>query len=118
MHKENPYLTDEMARHLTLYGSNWNPDGTLSWKFDNFVRTLSPYAYDIEFAKEVWSQIRCPVLLFYGEDSWLGDQLKDGHIGFIPNHRVIVAANAGHWLHHDQSELFIRETRRFFAASD
>jgi pimeloyl-ACP methyl ester carboxylesterase len=118
MHKENPYLTKEMARHLTLYGSNWNPDGTLTWKFDNFVRTLSPYAYDIDLAKELWRRISAPVLLFHGRDSWLGDPMKDGHILAIPNHRLISVSNAGHWLHHDQPALVIEETRRFFAQSD
>jgi pimeloyl-ACP methyl ester carboxylesterase len=118
MHKENPYLTKEMARHLTLYGSNWNADGTLTWKFDNFVRTLAPYSYDIIFAREIWSRINCPVLLFHGRDSWSGDPLKEGHILAIPNHRLIMVPDAGHWLHHDQQALFIEETKRFFEQQD
>ena len=118
MHKANPYLTNEMARHLTLYGSNWNADGTLTWKFDNFVRTLSPYAYNIDFAKEIWSQISCPVLLFHGQNSWLGDPLKEGHILAIPKHRLVSVPDAGHWLHHDQPAIFIEETRRFFSQLD
>ncbi len=118
MHKENPYLSGEMARHLTLYGSNWNPDGTLTWKFDNFVRTPPPYAYSIDLAKEIWRRISAPVLLFYGCDSWLGDPMKDGHVLAIPDRRLIGVPNAGHWLHHDRPELFIEETRSFFAQPD
>jgi pimeloyl-ACP methyl ester carboxylesterase len=114
MHKANPYLTDEMARHLTLYGSNWNPDGTLTWKFDNFVRTLSPYAYNVGFAREIWTQISCPVLLFHGQNSWMEDPMKEGYIFAIPNHRLVSVPNAGHWLHHDQPQIFAEETRRFF----
>jgi pimeloyl-ACP methyl ester carboxylesterase len=118
MHKANPYLSDEMARHLTLYGSNWNPDGTLVWKFDNFVRTLSPYAFNIDFAREIWCQIRCPVLLFRGLDSWSEDPLQENHILVIPHHRLVNVPKAGHWVHHDQPELFIKETRKFFEQSD
>lgn len=115
MQKENPYLSEEMARHLTLFGSNWNPDGTLSWKFDNFIRAISPYSFNMDEAREIWSNIQCPVLIFRGLDSWVEDPAKEGHIGAIPNHRLISVPNAGHWVHHDQPEVFIEETRRFFS---
>lgn len=115
MHKANPYLSNEMARHLTLFGSNWNADGTLVWKFDNFVRAISPYAFNMNEAREIWSQIRCPALLFRGLDSFTEDPLKQEHIFSIPNYRLVNVPNAGHWVHHDQPALFIEETRKFFA---
>jgi pimeloyl-ACP methyl ester carboxylesterase len=115
MHKANPYLSDEMARHLTLFGSNWNADGTLAWKFDNFVRAIAPYSFDEKDTQEIWNQIRCPVLLFRGEDSWTGDPRKEGRILAIPNHRLLSVAKAGHWVHHDQPETVIKEARKFFA---
>jgi pimeloyl-ACP methyl ester carboxylesterase len=114
MHKANPYLSDEMARHLTLFGSNWNADGTLTWKFDNFVRAFSPYSFSRDDAREIWKQIQCPVLLFRGLDSWTEDPYKEGRISTIPNHRLINVPKAGHWVHHDQLALFLEETREFF----
>ncbi|RPJ13376.1 MAG: alpha/beta hydrolase [Desulfobacteraceae bacterium] len=102
-----------MARHLTLLGSIWNADGTLIWKFDNFVRAFSPYIFNMEEACEVWSQIECPVLIFRGLESWMEDPLKTGYIRSIRNHRLINVPKAGHWLHHDQTDLFIEETRRY-----
>ena len=42
MQAENPHLTPEQARHLTVHGVNQNEDGTYSWKFDNYVRTWPP----------------------------------------------------------------------------
>jgi pimeloyl-ACP methyl ester carboxylesterase len=113
MHKENPYLSDEMAHHLTLFGSNWNADGTLVWKFDNFMRAFSPYGFSMDDAKEIWSQIKCPVLLFRGADSWTEDPEKGGWISAIPDHRLIRVPNAGHWPHHDQTAFVIEEIRRF-----
>ena len=35
MKEANPRLSDEVARHLTLHGTNWESDGALLWKFDN-----------------------------------------------------------------------------------
>lgn len=114
MHKENPYLSNAMARHLTLFGSNWNADGTLIWKFDNFVRAISPYGFNMDDSREIWNQIECPVLLYRGLDSWTEDPYKEGRINSIRDHRLINVPHAGHWLHHDQPDLFIQETREFF----
>jgi len=113
MHQANSYLSHEMARHLTLFGSNWNADGTLTWKFDNFVRAISPYGFDQKETQEIWSQIRCPVLLFWGADSWTADPRKEGRIRAIPRHRLLSVAKAGHWVHHDQPGIFIEAAQKF-----
>jgi pimeloyl-ACP methyl ester carboxylesterase len=115
MLEANPYLTQGMAEHLTLFGSNWNPDGSLTWKFDNYVRAFSPYGFNMEDAQEIWRQITCPTLLFRGLESWAIDPETDGRVHAIPNYRLINVPNAGHWVHHDQPDVFIRETRDFFA---
>jgi pimeloyl-ACP methyl ester carboxylesterase len=113
MTEANPYLSREMARRLTLFGANWNPDGTLTWKFDNYVRALSPYGFNMEDAQEIWRQIRCPTLLFRGMDSWIPDPREDRRIDAIRDHRLINVPNAGHWVHHDRPDVFIEETRKF-----
>jgi pimeloyl-ACP methyl ester carboxylesterase len=114
MQEANPYLTEDLARHLTLFGSNWNPDGTLNWKFDNYVRAFSPYGFNMRDAQEIWSRITCPVLLFRGLDSWAVDPERDGRIRAIPRYRLVNVPRAGHWVHHDQPEVFIDATRSFF----
>ncbi len=113
MQEENPHLSEAVARRLTLFGSNWNPDGTLVWKFDNYVRAFSPYGFNMGDAQEIWRQITCPALLFRGLESWAVDPEKDGRIHAIPDYRLINVANAGHWVHHDQPAIFIEETRKF-----
>ncbi len=117
MREANPFLTEEMACHLTLFGSNWNPDGTLTWKFDNYARAFSPYGFNMEDAQEIWRQIRCPALLFRGLESWAVDPEKDGRIHAIPDYRLINVPQAGHWVHHDRPDMFIEETRRFLTNS-
>src|SRR5438132_61344 len=40
MKAKNPRLSDSVARHLTLHGTNWESDGALVWKFDNYARVI------------------------------------------------------------------------------
>ena len=115
MKEGNPHLTDELARHLTLHGTNWNPDGSLVWKFDNFVRTLPPYGHGIEDFHAIFSQITCPVLLFWGMESRMPDPETDSRAAAIANRRIVKAPGAGHWVHHDRLDLFLEETMRFLS---
>lgn len=108
MVEENPHLTEEMARHLTIHGMKTNEDdGTLSWKFDNYVRLHSPYEFNIAEAREIWNQIRCPVLLVRGSESWASDPEMDGKASAFHDFRNVLIKDAGHWVHHDQLEPFM-----------
>jgi len=113
MKEANPFLSDEVARHLTLHGTNWMADGSLVWKFDNYARPFSPYGHNREDFVEILGQITCPVLLFWGGESWAPDPESDGRAHAIKNHRLVKVPDAGHWVHHDQLELFLRETMQF-----
>lgn len=115
MREVNPRLTDEVARHLTLHGTNWDSDGSLLWKFDNFVRVFPPYGHHIADAAEILSQITCPTLFFWGLESFLPVPESDPRYQAIPNHRLIEVPSAGHWVHHDQLAQFLSETSTFLA---
>ena len=115
MKEANPHLKDEVARHLTLHGTNWNADGSLIWKFDNYARTFPPYGNDLAELREIASQITCPVLLFWGQESWMTDPEADGRVASIGDYRLVKVPGAGHWVHHDQLEIFLDETRKFLA---
>jgi pimeloyl-ACP methyl ester carboxylesterase len=107
MLEENPHLTPEMARHLTVHGAKRNADGSLSWKFDNYVRLRSPYEFNIAEAREIWNQIRCPVMLVRGSESWASDPEADGKASAFHDYRAELVKDAGHWVHHDQLEKFM-----------
>jgi pimeloyl-ACP methyl ester carboxylesterase len=115
MKEANPFLSDQMAEHLTLHGTNWNADGSLIWKFDNYARLFPPYGADLEDAAEVLGQIQCPSLLFWGRQSFARDPDTDDLAKKIANRRVVKVDQAGHWLHHDQLEIFLAETKKFLA---
>jgi pimeloyl-ACP methyl ester carboxylesterase len=118
MQEENPHLTAEQARHLTVHGINQNEDGTYSWKFDNYVRSWLPYDMPTRDVQQLWSRITSPTLLLYGKESrWAGDPASDGRAAHFRNARVVGLEGAGHWLHHDRLDDFLRLVRAFFAES-
>ena len=113
MQDKNQFLTNEMAEHLTRFGVNQNEDGTYSWKFDNYLRAWPPSDMpqaDIEY---LWTQISCPTLLMYGEESWATNPEEDGRIKHFKNAKVEMYAKAGHWVHHDRFEDFVASLKRF-----
>ena len=113
MKEANPRLSDEVARHLTLHGTNWESDGSLLWKFDNYARAVSPYGHHLEDAVELFAQITCPTLFFWGLASFLPVPEADPRWKAIRNRRMVQVPDAGHWVHHDQLALFLRETSVF-----
>jgi pimeloyl-ACP methyl ester carboxylesterase len=113
MREANPHLSAELARHLTENGVIRHQDGTYSWKFDNFVRAVSPYLFNLDEAREIWGHITCPVLLVRGRESWAPDPVADGRVKAFRNAEVVTIERAGHWVHHDQLQAFLAEVRRF-----
>ena len=113
MREANPNLSAEQARHLTVSGVIRREDGTYAWKFDNFVRAVSPYLFNLDDAREIWSHITCPVLLVRGRDSWAPDPETDGRARAFRNARILNVDGAGHWAHHDRLDVFLRGVREF-----
>ena len=113
MREANPRLTAEQALHLTRNGVIRYEDGTYAWKFDNFVRAVSPYLFNLDDAREIWSHITCPVLLVRGDESWAPDPEADGRASAFHNAEVLTIEGAGHWVHHDQLDVFLGGVRRF-----
>jgi pimeloyl-ACP methyl ester carboxylesterase len=107
MQTENPHLTEDQARHLTIHGSNQNEDGTYSWKFDNYIRAFSPIGLDFDRQFELYERITCPTLLVRGTESWASDPNVDGRIKHFQNATVANVEKAGHWVHHDQLAVFM-----------
>ena len=114
MMAENAHLTTDRARHLTIHGTIRNEDGSYSWKFDNYVRSMPP---DLALVQpdELWSEIQCPTLLVYGADSWASNPAVDGRARYFRNGEVAVLEKAGHWVHHDQHDAFVKIAGDFLA---
>ncbi len=113
MKGENTYLTDEQARHLTIHGISRNEDGTWSWKFDNYLNIWAAFDMSRDDLHAIWAAITCPILMMYGANSWASNPEKDGRISHFSTASVVEFENAGHWLHHDQFDRFMREIKAF-----
>ena len=112
MAEANPHLTPQQARHLTVYGALQNEDGTYSWKFDNHTGGgVGGLSHADQQA--LWGKITCPVLLVRGTESWASDPVKDGRIKHFSNARLVNVEGAGHWVHHDQLEVFMASVEAF-----
>jgi pimeloyl-ACP methyl ester carboxylesterase len=115
MREANPRLAPDLARHLTLHALRRNDDGTFSWKFDPLVRSDSPLRPDFEGLAALWANVRCPVLLLRGSESWASDPVKDGRIRAFRDARLVNVEGAGHWMQHDRPDDVEREIREFLA---
>ena len=112
MREANSHLSAELADHLTMTGVRRMDDGSYTWKFDNFTRAGSPYEFNMEDARDLWNQVRCPILALWGEESWGRRNIE---LDLSPFHdvRSIKVEKAGHWVHHDQFETFMAHVNEF-----
>jgi pimeloyl-ACP methyl ester carboxylesterase len=118
MQEANQHLTADQAYHLTVHGTYRNEDGTYTWKFDNYVRSQSPYEFNLDEARSIWHRITCPTLLLRGTESWATDPRQDGRAQVFTNAQCVDISRAGHWVHHDQLEMFLRVVEDFFTATE
>ncbi|MBW2242289.1 MAG: alpha/beta hydrolase [Deltaproteobacteria bacterium] len=115
MQQVNSFLPPDLARHLTIHGVARNEDHTFSWKFDNYVRAFSPVRLPAEDLHALWERISCPVLLVRGMESWASDPEKDGRAEHFSDAQLVNVESAGHWVHHDQPEVFLEAVRTFLS---
>ena len=113
MKEANPRLSDDVARHLTLHGTNWNADGSMTWKFDNQLRAVSAYGHTMEDTVQIFERIASPVLFFWGLKSFAPVPTGDPRYDAVREKRLVIAPEAGHWVHHDELEMFLAETKIF-----
>ncbi len=64
-------------------------------------------------ARDSGSAITCPVLLLRGTESWASDPEKDGRATAFRDYASSTSTRRGHWVHHDQLEIFLRTVREF-----
>ena len=113
MQGENKHLSPLQARHLTEHGVNQNEDGTFSWKFDNYVRSWPAYDMANHEVEQLWARVACPTLLVYGTESGASNPTVDGRAKHFQQATVVTLEGAGHWVHHDQFETFMKISTDF-----
>ena len=111
MREANSHLSPELARHLTVHGVREVEDGYV-WKFDNHMRSRSPYEFNMEDARDIWNQIRAPMLFIQGAESW-GKQDTGTDYSAFHTYRAETVDGAGHWVHHDRFDRFLELVEGF-----
>ena len=106
-------MRERNSPHLTVHGVARNEDGTFTWKFDNYVRIFYPQRYNAAEIRNLWGRVTCPTLLMRGTESWAIDFSEDGRVAAFRDARLVNVPEAGHWVHHDRLDEFLREVRAF-----
>ena len=118
MARAHPKLSPEQVAHLTQTGVRAMEGGGVRWAYDKGV--IAPTGSDIshEDFKFLIAKIACPVWLVYGAQSWASNPEKDGRIDFFKSAAMLKVTefqDAGHWLHHEQFELFMERLEDFLS---
>ena len=64
---------------------------------------------------EMLDAISCPVLLAYGEDSWIAPPPPE-RLARLRRHRLVTYPRASHWLHHQARDPFFADLVQFLNA--
>ena len=121
MREENKHLTPEMVRHLTLHavkrveGAQTGGRRGYVWKFDNYTRLGATPEWTPADTALLWGEIKAPTLHIGGSESW-GIRHPDGRdklAAAVRGSKTVIIDGAGHWVHHDKLDEFVRVVREF-----
>lgn len=130
LREKNPRLTEEKARELTELGTRAREDGTLEWKFDPMLATLSVAGgFAMDNLAAFWAEITAPTLLVIGAESgefwhdkpgvpYLQKDDLERRVGAFRDAQVVEIEGAGHMLHFDRPAELLDSIRTFLAGLD
>lgn len=125
LRERNPRLPEGKARELALLGTRAIEDGTLEWKFDAMLATMSITGpYQLDYSMALWRRITAPTLIVHGGESgefWRGkpaDVYLDPEdlqrrLACFRRHEFVEIAGAGHMVHFDRPRELLTSIRGF-----
>lgn len=111
MYEANKHLSPLMVKHLTKHAVR-QVEGGFAWKYDSYNRVMSTPDWSIDSFRRMWAELKTPILLVGGSESWFGPERGDLVEEALGTHHIMVE-NAGHWVHHDQLDVFVGLVRDF-----
>jgi pimeloyl-ACP methyl ester carboxylesterase len=117
MRVTNPRLPDDLAQHLAAFAVRRNHDGTYSWKFDPYQRSMAPHRLSGDDHVSLWSRIACPTLLLHAEESFLASPEAAGVADHFRQARMETITGVGHWLHHEKPDEVLGAIRTFLGVA-
>ena len=122
--KNNPRLTNARAVFLAHYWASETNPGKWEILGDPAHKLINPVLPKVDEMLACWRQIHAPVLCIEAEDTdmwrWMGgkDIMRseiDRRIACLADARLVMIAEAGHMLHHDQPQLLALTIEQFLA---
>lgn len=129
LRERNPRLPEAKARELALLGTRAREDGTLEWKFDPMLVTMTVTGpYHLEYNMALWRHIEAPTLIINGAESgefWrgrAGAAYLEPHdlqrrLACFRNSRFVEIPGAGHMVHFDRPRELVVAIRHFLLES-
>ena len=109
--RQYPFLAPALVEHLAEQSVR-EVAGGYTWKFDHRSRTRPPLDSDGRDFDSMLASVQCPVLLFYGDESFV-PLPQPSRLALLRSVELRRYAGAGHWLHHQQLERFAADTANF-----
>ncbi|MGE4131933.1 MAG: alpha/beta fold hydrolase [Bdellovibrionales bacterium] len=89
--------------------------GVWDWRFDKTAILAALTAGRQEDRWDAFQNLKCPVLVMRGENSTdLDRETFERMQRLLPSARAVEIPGAGHWVHFEQPDAFIRVVREFF----
>jgi pimeloyl-ACP methyl ester carboxylesterase len=77
------------------------------WKNDPRIKNMTPLPFPPELSRHLWSQIRAPILLFFGEKTHLRPSNLEEIKTHFQNLKYFEVPKAGHNMHHDNPDFLV-----------
>ncbi len=107
-----PHIPDMGTRQFIMKSLYWVEPGQLGWRFN--LKVFNEQIDNIGQALPEGAEFDKPTLFLKGENSgYISDRDQIDIERHFPNSEIVVIANAGHWLHAENSEAFFTATTAF-----
>lgn len=105
MQDQNPAIDPEIIARLTERGVV-AAEGGVRWKYDNACRFRPPEDARGADLDDMLDAVTCPVLLAYGEESWIPVPPR-ARLARLRNAEVVTFPGSSHWVHHQARDPFV-----------
>lgn len=111
MAREHPTIDADTLRLIVRHGMK-PAGGGYAWKYDNACRHRAPEDASGRDVDELLAAITCPVLLAYGDASWIPIPPCE-RLAKLAHYRLARFPGAGHWLQHEARGPFLAALQAF-----
>lgn len=112
----HPKFSAELVSQFVAHGLSHDPGlRRWFWKRDPRLVPSGMVAPELNTLRQLWRQIKCPVMHLHGTASPFADPEREGLMACFQAARYTQIKGAGHWPHHDNPDEFIAILREFLA---